>query len=95
MSLDPFSRQKLLPEVGEVGQARLTRGSARVAAGPGAPAAVDYLRRAGVSEVQVVAGPPAFPHHRYFRYLQSGAQGLGTWQALASLRELLGVDPCK
>jgi molybdopterin/thiamine biosynthesis adenylyltransferase len=96
LSSDAFSRQRLLPEVGEVGQLRLSRGTVRVPAGPGAAAASDYLRRAGVGQVQVVAEPPPeFPHQRLFRYAPSGAFGFGTWQALTSLRELLGVPARK
>jgi len=47
-----YGRQRLLPEVGEVGQNRLSRGRVRVeGAGEVAASAVDYLSRAGVGEV--------------------------------------------
>ena len=54
-----YGRQRLLPEVGEVGQRRLSRGRVRVeGTGELAGAATEYLLRAGVGEVgPAVRGP--------------------------------------
>jgi hypothetical protein len=59
-----YGRQRLLPEVGEVGQNRLSRGRVRVeGTGEVADSAAEYLRRAGVGEVgNLVRGPEVLVH---------------------------------
>ncbi len=54
-----WGRQRLLPEIGEAGQARLARGRVKVeGVGDVASACAEYLRRAGVAEVgDAVRGP--------------------------------------
>jgi hypothetical protein len=91
LSLDPFARQKLLPEVGESGQELLGRAAVAVPSAQGGQWAADYLRRAGVGQVESKEGvtAPAFPHAACFRYGPSGELGFGTWLALDHLRSLL------
>lgn len=94
MSVDPFARQKLLPEVGERGQQLLREAVVEVPAGPSAAVATDYLERAGVGRVRPVAATaPAFPHAAAFRHGASAELGCGAWQALAGIRDLLLPAP--
>lgn len=86
------ARQRLLPEVGVEGQARLTASRALVPAGPGADVAVDYLERAGVGRAEVEAGlPDAFPHGAHLRYAAPLAVARGSWLALDHIRRVLAV----
>lgn len=94
MSVDPFARQKLLPEVGERGQQLLRDAALDVPAGPSAEVAIDYLRRAGVGRVRLTEGAAdTFPHAAFFRHAASHELGRGAWQALERIRGVLRLSP--
>ena len=88
---DLYVRQRLLPEVGDAGQRRLSEGTAIVGVTESARFAAEYLRRAGVGQVQVDerAAAPACPHAERFSFESTRELGSGAWQALIELRRLL------
>jgi hypothetical protein len=86
-----FTRQQRLAEVGEAGQARLGRGSARVPAGAAGAVAALYLERAGVGTIVEDATPEAiaFAHAGVFHHGETRAIGAGAWHALAETLRIL------
>lgn len=90
---DRYARQKSLPGVGELGQARIARSRVQIPRGPSAAYELAYLVRAGV-ERGILGGPRQrlFPHADAFvfskpRRLAEGAEG-----ALGSLELILRKD---
>jgi hypothetical protein len=91
---DPYSRQRRLPEVGDLGQARLLSAHLIVAAGAEARSEAAYLERAGVGEVLVSAlhQPEPFAHAAHFRHAASSELAAGAWRALRKLLATLGTS---
>jgi hypothetical protein len=79
-----------LAEVGELGQARISRARFEVAPGPGAEIELEYLKRAGAAaELASAAQAKPCPHAATFRFEASRSLGAGAWRALDKLRALL------
>lgn len=95
-----YARHLLLPEIGELGQARLLASSFRVAGEPGARAvAGSYLERAGVS-VQEQAGATVSVLEDQGRlealagapYLLEAARALaGAFAAVETIKSVVGI----
>lgn len=93
-STDPHIRQTRLREVGEEGQARLSRAEACVT-GSGDPAIqVSYLKRSGVRRVVLdpdgLAEP--FPHAPTFHSDAARHVAAEAWRALSFIRRNLGLS---
>ncbi len=86
-----YSRQQRLPEVGDLGQARLARASLHVAAGPAAGTELAYLERAGVGAVFLssLGQQTPFVHAGYFRHAASRTLAAGAWRALHKINASL------
>jgi molybdopterin/thiamine biosynthesis adenylyltransferase len=93
MSHDTYARQRLLPEVGEAGQARIAATPCSVRGADGALVQAEYLARAGVEVLEIVprAEPEPFRHETAFRFFEARRAAAGAWRALAELRRILGV----
>ncbi len=92
--LDLTLRQRILPEVGEAGQARIEALHAEVRGRDGAIIEAEYLHRAGVEVVSIVprGEPSPFRHEAAFRFFAARRIGAGAWRALGKLRRALGVE---
>lgn len=92
--LDSVSRQTLLPEVGEIGQARIRDADVEVAGTDGAIIEAEYLHRAGVERLSLLPGrePVPFRHEQAFRFAASRRVGAGAWRALGKLKLALGME---
>lgn len=93
----PLTRQLRLAEVGEEGQAKLSRATLEVRGRDGSLAELVYLHRAGIERLSLQPGLPApeFRHASLFRHGASRRLGAGAWRALAQIRNVLGLasDP--
>ena len=87
-------RQRLLPEVGEAGQARIHALHAEVRGRDGAIIEAEYLHRAGVEVLSIEprAEPEPFRHEAAFRFFASRRVAAGAWRALGKLRRTLGLE---
>lgn len=94
MSDPTLSRQLLLPEIGEAGQARIGAASFEVTGSDGAIIEAEYLHRAGAERLELLPGREAlaFRHERWFRFAASRRVGAGAWRALVKLRTVLGME---
>lgn len=91
---DRYTRQRRLPEVGASGQTRLFRARARIVGGRGALVEAAYLERCGVGAARIDPYAPA-PHFRHadaFTFATSRDVAAGSWRALRTVREALGID---
>ncbi|MEP7051903.1 MAG: hypothetical protein ABJB12_16175 [Pseudomonadota bacterium] len=90
----PLTRQIRLPEVGELGQARLTATTLEVRGTDGSLTEFLYLHRAGIQRLSIRPGEPAsaFTHGGLFRHPSSRRQAAGAWRAIAQIRNILGLD---
>jgi len=90
----PLTRQIRLLEVGEEGQARLSRASLEVRGSDGSLAEFVYLHRAGIERLSFTPSLPARPfrHASLFRHETTRRSGAGAWRALTQLRTVLGID---
>ena len=85
-----YERQQRLREIGVTGQAKLQSASVRLASGPGAEVARDYLCRAGLGSVSIEGDAPAsFPHEAYFQSEVCLDFALGAWVATRQVVEIL------
>lgn len=86
-------RQIRLREVGSTGQARLAQAVLTVSGGKQG-LQVEYLRRAGVGEVQSSERiPPVdFPHAALFRHAASREIAVCCWRALRQIRAVLDLE---
>ena len=88
-----YERQQRLREIGVAGQAKLQAASVRLASGPGAAVAREYLCRAGIGSVSIEGGVPAsFPHEAYFQSKACLDFALGTWVATRHVIEILELE---
>ena len=89
--LDRYSRQRRLPEVGDLGQARIERTSATICGREGATTELVYLERAGVPVDALYPRMPCepFPHAEWFRFARTREFASGAWRALRTLRRAL------
>jgi hypothetical protein len=90
LTVDRYTRQRRLAEVGDEGQARIAAARLSVGDSPEAWSEREYLERAGAGTVTTagLAGPP-FAHAAVFRHPASRRLAAGSWRALAGLRRLL------
>ncbi len=90
---DLYIRQKILREIGEAGQFKLTHATATIPASYAAGPAREYLLRSGIGSViergQVVA--PDFPHGDHFQFETCRVFAAGAWIATKTLVEVLGL----
>ncbi|HEY3233590.1 MAG TPA: hypothetical protein VGJ84_02670 [Polyangiaceae bacterium] len=93
-SVDRYSRQSVLPEVGADGQRRISEAALEVRGSDGAIIECEYLYRAGVERLLISPGAEATPfeHHEWFRFFASRRIGAGAWRALKQLRQVLGLE---
>lgn len=92
MSLDLYSRQRRLPEVGDAGQERLERAELDIEAGPAAASELTYLLRAGVGKAIVtrrLAPKVPFAHSAHFRFAPSRTLAEGAWRALRKIQAVI------
>jgi hypothetical protein len=90
-SLERYTRQIRLPEVGVSGQERIANAAAEVSGRDGAEIELAYLHRAGLSRVTLLprAKPRPFPHAAAFRFAGPRSAAAGAWRALRTLRSAL------
>ena len=91
---DRYSRQRRLPEVGDLGQQRIAAAAAHVHGRDGAIIETEYLYRAGVERLSISPSlePEPFVHERHFRFFASRRVGAGAWRALGKLRRALASE---
>jgi hypothetical protein len=94
---DRYTRQRRLPEVGPIGQERLSRARFRVAPHPDVELELDYLARAGAEAVQVDPAAPAlpFPWSACFEHAAALGVARGAWCALSRIKRELGLEPAE
>jgi hypothetical protein len=93
--MDPFARQRRVPEIGDSGQRLLAQTAVTVGGDRDAARwEIEYLSRAGVARVHHEPAAPAlaFQHAAQFYGEAPLAIATGAWRALARLRGLLGVS---
>lgn len=93
---DRYARQRLLPAVGELGQARIAAATYVVGSDGSLSSEVEreYLARAGASELFAGSEPgPAFAHAAAFRHAEARDFAAGAWRALAQLKNVLEQAP--
>lgn len=89
MDDDRFSRQRRLPEVGEIGQARLLAAELALPRGAGADVERAYLEGAGSRVVPSPAAAAPFAHADAFRHPAARDVAAGAWRALRQIRRVL------
>lgn len=91
---DLYDRQRRLPEVGDVGQARLREAVVSVRGSDAAIIETEYLHRAGVERLSITPGlePEPFRHEAFFRFYAPRRIGAGAWRALSKMRRVLGLE---
>ena len=88
------SRQERLPEVGVMGQQRISEAVFCLAPDRAGALAREYLQRAGaraVVEDPELPAPP-FAHAECFRHIAARDIAEGAWRALRALRSVLEAD---
>lgn len=90
---DRYTRQRRLPEVGPSGQERLCAAQLAIPRHPDVELELDYLARAGVSNVVVddSIDAPAFPFADWFEHGAALGVARGAWCALRRIKVELAI----